>query len=105
MKKTNIYESCLRSSWPNHASIKIQRGTARPATHSLHEGEAHVFRRLPVPLPLVYEPVVDLLLVEACRFSKLRLFLFLQQDKYSLGTQLGLESSNESKGFGGITVG
>ena len=35
----------------------------------VHNHKLHVFRRLPVPFPLVDEPVVYLLLVQTCGLS------------------------------------
>lgn len=42
-----------------------------------HHSQMHVLRRLPVPLPLVYEPVVDLLLIQPRRLRQRHLIHFL----------------------------
>ena len=66
----------------DRAGVEVEhRPRGGPATaasgDTLHEREPHVLGRLPVPLPLVDEPVVDLLRVEPGQRGEPHLILFL----------------------------
>ena len=66
-------------SWPDRARVEVECRAGRGSPSSgdaLHEREPHVLRRLPMPLPLVDEPVVDLLRVQARHRGEPHLVLF-----------------------------
>jgi hypothetical protein len=92
---------------PDRARVEVERrprgGSASGDT--LHEREPHVLRRLPVPLPLIDEPVVDLLWIEAGHRSEPHLILFLSRPpcrqitaRSILFTVLTIESSEVLSG-------
>jgi hypothetical protein len=66
---------------PDGARVEVERcpGRGPAAGDALHEREPHVLGRLPVPLPLVDEPVVDLLRVQPSRRRQPHLVLLLHR--------------------------
>ena len=61
------------------AECRVVRGPPSSSGNAFHERESHVLRRLPMPLPLVDEPVVDLPRVEPRRLRQRQLLRFLER--------------------------
>ena len=70
------------------ASVEVECCPRRSTSNALHERESHVLRRLPMPLPLVDEPIVDLLWVEASHRCEPHLIFFLSAAQHQARQQL-----------------
>ena len=100
---------------PLHAEsggTRAARGAAAVRAQPVVRGQHHRRRRrLPVPLPLVDEPVVDLLRIQAGHCHQPHLILFLpsttmsSQDHGQVISGYSLSFDNANRCFQGITVG
>ena len=65
----------------HEAGVDVERGGGvlrGRVVEPVHDRELHLLRRLPVPLPLVDEPVVDLLLLQPRRLGQRNLLHLLR---------------------------
>lgn len=54
------------------------KGSSIGMVKPLHAHELHILRRLPVPFPLVYEPIIYLFLIQPSGFRQRQLFCLLR---------------------------